>query len=266
MQERKKGCWPGKWPKESPRHDVWSDSCGIRSNMSIGEARAVAQGKKAVCSLLFLLKQNADFGIMWCFEYLVAIELSLSWQYLSEMAMYQSAHLSLHVSICLSFDLSTYLSIYLSIYRSLLRRRTNPPPTKNKPRKGEKWREGPWQTGEQLRLLAKLKGQSLQAYVRATDRVLNPTKTWKNHEKIQRYRKQKLMTHIAALTRPSNWARGFKRVHGGASQRYVAQADPGSWSSKVRISHILILQDDLAGFSGPFLESKPEPKMSEPQL
>ena len=54
MQERKKGCWPGKWPKESPRHHVWSDSCEIRSNMSIGQDRAVAEEKKAVCSLLFL--------------------------------------------------------------------------------------------------------------------------------------------------------------------------------------------------------------------
>ena len=35
-------------------------------------------------------RQNADFGIKWCFEYVVAIELSFSWQHLSEMAMYQS--------------------------------------------------------------------------------------------------------------------------------------------------------------------------------
>ena len=47
------------------------------------------------------------------------------------------------------------------------------------------WRE-PWQGGEQLRLLAKLKGRSLQAYMHATERFLIAANDVKKNTKISR--------------------------------------------------------------------------------
>ena len=184
-------------------------------------------------------RQNADFGIKWCFEYLLAIELSLSWQHLSEMAMYQSGtsafaciymsiiwsiYLPIYLSIYLSSDLSTYLSGYLSLYlsiylsifrsiylifqglnlfsfvsnqqkvlwsdrkaparRSLLRpARKNPPPTNTKPRERGNRGGRPWQWGEQLRLLAKLKSRNPQAYTHATERFLIAANDLKKNKK-----------------------------------------------------------------------------------
>ena len=81
-----------------------------------------------------------------------------------------------------------------SLLRPARKKRKNSPPTSNKPREGENRRE---RAVGALRLLAKLKGRSLQAYMYATRGSWLPLTMWqKTQWKIQRCRKQKLTTNM----------------------------------------------------------------------
>ena len=114
----------------------------------------------------------------------------------SDLSTYLSGYLSLHLRIYLSIFRSIYLIFKASIYFSSSRtsrksfgltgqlqrggvffvqrgrrgRILLPPATS--PERARTEGERPWQRGEQLRLLAKLKGRSLQAYMHASERFL----------------------------------------------------------------------------------------------